>query len=61
MSDAAVKKATLKAKLKYLDVESKIKAELQKIKTLNKLEIAGAEQAALEAVLDSLFLRMYWT
>ena len=32
MSDAAVKKATLKAELKYIDVESKIKAELQKIK-----------------------------
>ena len=49
MSDTAVKKATLKAELKYIDVECKFKAELQKIQTLKQLEIVGAEQAALEA------------
>lgn len=42
----------MKTKLKYIDVESKFKAELQKIRTIKKMEIAGAEQAALEEVLD---------
>lgn len=52
ISDAAARRAALQTKLKYIDVESKFKAELQKIRTIKKMEIAGAEQAALEEVLD---------
>ena len=52
ISDAAVRKAALQTKLKYIDIESKLKAEWQKIRTIKKLEMAGAEQAALEEVLD---------
>lgn len=36
ISDAAVRRAALKTKLKYIDIESKFKAELQKIKTIKK-------------------------
>ena len=43
ISNLSTKKAALKAKLKYLDIESKFKTELQKIKTIKELEITGAE------------------
>lgn len=36
ISDAAARRAALKTKLKYIDIESKFKAELQKIKTIKK-------------------------
>lgn len=52
ISDAAARKAAYKAELKYIDIESKFNAELKKIRTIKKIEIAGAEQAALEEVLD---------
>ena len=42
--DAAARKAALRAELKYIDIESNFKAELLKVKTSKKMEIAGAEQ-----------------
>ena len=36
ISDLSVRKAALKTKLKYLDIESKFKVELQKIQTIKK-------------------------
>ena len=52
ISDAAVRHAALKTKLKYIDIESKFKAELDKIQTIKKMEIAGAEVEALKEVLS---------
>ena len=52
MSDLSVRKAALKTKLKYLDIESKFKVELQKIQTIKKLEIAGAEAEAIQEALS---------
>lgn len=50
ISDAAAKAAKLKAELKYIDVESHSKAELLKVQTMKKLEIAQAEFDALNMV-----------
>ena len=52
ISDLSVRKAALKTKLKYLDIESKFKVELQKIQTIKKLEIAGAEAEAIQEALS---------
>ena len=52
ISNLSTRKAALRAKLKYLDIESKYKTELQKIKTIKELEIAGAEEEALKEVLS---------
>lgn len=49
MSEAAARAAALKAELKYMDLENKTKAELQKIQTLKKLEIAEAELEAIKS------------
>ena len=48
ISNVAAKKAALKTKLKYIDIESKCLAELQKIKTIEEIEMVGAELEALE-------------
>lgn len=47
ISDVAARKAALQAKLKYIDVESKFKAQLQKIQTMKEIEIEGAKFEAL--------------
>ena len=47
ISDVAARKAALQAKLKYIDVESKCKAQLQKIQTMKEIEIEGAKCDAL--------------
>ena len=47
ISDVAARKAALQAKLKYIDVESKCKAQLQKIQTMKEIEIEGAKFDAL--------------
>ncbi|MCG7878635.1 MAG: DUF1759 domain-containing protein, partial [Candidatus Thiodiazotropha endolucinida] len=52
ISDAAARQAALKTKLKYIDIESKFKAELEKIQTIKQMEIAGAEVEALREVLS---------
>ena len=43
ISDVAAQKAALQAKLKYIDAESKCKAQLQKIQTMKETEIEGAK------------------
>lgn len=44
----SAKKAALKTKLKYIDLESKCLAELQKIQTIKEMEMDGAELEVLE-------------
>lgn len=48
ISDAATRHAALKTKLKFIDIESKFKAELKKLQTIKKIEMAGAEMTALK-------------
>lgn len=43
VSDAAKRKAILQAKLKYIDMESKCKAQLEKIQTMKEMEMVEAE------------------
>ena len=52
ISDVAIRKTTLETELEYIDAESKCKAELLKIQTIKKLEVAGAEMQVLEDGLD---------
>ena len=52
ISDLSFRKAALKTKLRYLDIESKFKVELQKIQTIKKLEIASAEAEAIQEALS---------
>ena len=47
ISDVAARKAALQAKLKYIDAESKCKAQLQKIQTMKEIETEGAKFDAL--------------
>ena len=47
ISDLSVRKAALKTKLKYLDIESKFK-----VQTIKKLVIAGAEVEAIQEALS---------
>ena len=47
ISDANAKKAILQAKLKFIDIESKCKAQLQKVQTMKEMEMVGAEIDAL--------------
>ena len=41
------KKAILQAKLKFIDIESKCKAQLQKVQTMKEMKMVGAEIDAL--------------
>lgn len=47
-SDSLLKAAELKAKLKYIDLEAKAKADLEKIQTMQKLHIEEAKLSVLE-------------
>ena len=49
-SDAAARAAALKAELKFIEIEARSKAELQKIQTLKEIEKAEAEVAALRDI-----------
>ena len=47
-SDVAAEAAALRAKLKYIDAEARTKAELEKLTTMRKLEMAQAKLGAFE-------------
>ena len=47
-SEAAARRAVLKAELKYIDLESKSQADLMKIKKMKEIEMAEAEYQTLQ-------------
>ena len=48
-SEAAAEAAALRAKLKYIDLEAKTKADLEKLQTMCQIDMAEAKVGALEA------------
>ena len=47
-SEAAAEAAALRAKLKFIDLEAKTKAELEKLQTLKQIDMAEAKFGAFE-------------
>ena len=52
-TEAMVEAATLKAKLKYIDVEAKHKADLERIRTQRQIDVAQTKLDVLESTQDS--------
>ena len=48
-----VEAVALKAKLKYIDVEAKHKADLERIRTQRQIDVAQAKLDVLESTQDS--------